>query len=1048
MHPYRFTVALPAILAFAAPALAADAGVPVRNGNSVQAEIAPSGDEDCFALPLVKGGRFTVKVVLPKGSTFLPRLRLRDPGGDEINVDSLVRGGGTLKLLLKNFPVPETGVWSVCVRGEASTVGTYTIAFSTKSPPKFLEAGVVVPAAGDASFEAAGIDGAVLGFVVKELLGPPVGGASVRDPGDQDVPAGTIVRKGKVLKGKGFVLDRGFGIYSVLVDGSGTGDTTVNGTVIVKVPKPDRTLRVLGPEPRPTAISPPTGVGGTACILAGTGFAPGATVTFDEVPATGVVVDSPTQIRCNAPAGPAADAGLAVEVVVVNPDGQSDAVPNPFQYIGPPKITSVTPAFTPLEGGLTHTVNGSGFRPGFTLLLGGEAPDAITLVSSAQITFVGKPRAEGSYALTVTDELDRTGSLGSALTYVGPPTLASVSPASAAFTGGRTIRVTGTKLRNGMRVFVDGVEAAGVSATGTTLLAFAMPAGPAGTFDLTVRDEFDREVTLPASLSRRGPFVDRSATAVPAAPAGADFFGSSLALGDVDGDGTRADLLVSSTYPRYDSATYGYFPASWTLVNGGSLSFADTTAAALPGFAPAYDFGQANAVVLGDLDGNAGDEAILSLAYPLYYPSGVFLRNSTYYAYYYGYGIDYPTYGATRVLANGGSGVFSDATATAVPSSGSTPVYGFGERFQADASVLGDLDGDLKADLFLSSTQFVVQGSVTSSATPGSVTYLYEGFVFNPASRLLLGDGAGYFTAGTLLPGPYYFKYYLYGNPYYRIAEDFAGSALALGDLDGDSVDDVVVARSYPRQGYYYNPSNGYYYFYYLDATRILSNDGSGSFSWDPLSVPVAYGITTPGSYDYWQADSVALGDLDDDGDRDIVLGRNRAFYWYDPALTAYRLTPAIRILENDGNGKFTEATGSFLPATSFRTGSSDTILSARSVRSGDIDGDGVPDLVVAGTVYNVYDAGGGFGYYGVLPAGPILSTKVLVNDGSGNLTDRTAQWLPGPVNGDRFQSDDARLGDLDGDGDLDLVLVLDGNPDFPGVTSGTNRPLRVFENK
>ena len=57
--------------------------------------------------------------------------------------------------------------------------------------------------------------------------------------------------------------------------------------------------------PTATSIAPTFGVlvGGTAVTITGTGFVALATVTFDGVPATGVVVASATSITATAPAG-------------------------------------------------------------------------------------------------------------------------------------------------------------------------------------------------------------------------------------------------------------------------------------------------------------------------------------------------------------------------------------------------------------------------------------------------------------------------------------------------------------------------------------------------------------------------------------------------------------------------------------------------------------------------------------------------------------------------------------------------------------------------
>ncbi|HEU4394788.1 MAG TPA: IPT/TIG domain-containing protein, partial [Planctomycetota bacterium] len=504
------------LLASALPAPADLSGVPVKNGNKVLGEFTPAGDVDTFAIQLIAGGKLSVKVSTAKDAFLAPIIEVRDPDGVPAVLGTALKGAGGPKPQVKNLLVGKSGTWGVSIRADGVVTGAYTASFASKSPPKVLHLARTVPGAASEAFEAYGFDGTVLGFSVKLKSGDPVGAVEVVDPAGAPVPLPTvpvvpITRKGLLVKGKNFLLGSGFGSYGVIVDGGGGVDSLVDATILTKHPKPDKTIITLGAEPRPTSMGPATGVGGTMVIISGTGFVTGADVFFGEEQAGPAVVDSPTQMHCPAPPGAAADAGAAVDVFVVNPDGQSGKVPFKFQYIGPPKISSVTPAFSPLEGGVTHTVSGSGFRDPFTLLLGGEAPDSIQLVNGNTITFVGKPRGAGPYTLTVTDDLDRTGSLGSAVTYVALPTVTSVSPDSASFTGGRLITLTGTALFTGMRVFVDGVEGAVLSATGTQA-TFTLPGGPAGTFDMVVRDQFAREITVFDAISRRGPFVDRSAT--------------------------------------------------------------------------------------------------------------------------------------------------------------------------------------------------------------------------------------------------------------------------------------------------------------------------------------------------------------------------------------------------------------------------------------------------------------------------------------------------------------------------------------------------------
>ena len=76
------------------------------------------------------------------------------------------------------------------------------------------------------------------------------------------------------------------------------------------------------PAPTVTDVDPATGTiaGGTAIAITGTGFDLGATIDFDGVDATSVVVVSATSITCVSPAGAEGEA----VVTVTNPDLQSD----------------------------------------------------------------------------------------------------------------------------------------------------------------------------------------------------------------------------------------------------------------------------------------------------------------------------------------------------------------------------------------------------------------------------------------------------------------------------------------------------------------------------------------------------------------------------------------------------------------------------------------------------------------------------------------------------------------------------------------------------
>jgi hypothetical protein len=155
---------------------------------------------------------------------------------------------------------------------------------------------------------------------------------------------------------------------------------------------------------------------------------------------------------------------------------------------------------------------------------------------------------------------------------------------------------------------------------------------------------------------------------------------------------------------------------------------------------------------------------------------------------------------------------------------------------------------------------------------------------YTPASKLYRNDGGGAFSeiaAG--LPGVWY-------------------SSVAWGDYDNDGDLDILLTG---RDGAS-NPVSGVY-----------RNDGGGSFT------DIGAGLTGV------LRGSVAWGDVDNDGDLDILLtGATRLSSPYDPVSVVYR---------NDGGGAFSDM-GAGLPGVAFS-----------SVAWGDADNDGDLDILLTG---------------------------------------------------------------------------------------------------
>ncbi|MEM7200045.1 MAG: VCBS repeat-containing protein [Planctomycetota bacterium] len=121
-----------------------------------------------------------------------------------------------------------------------------------------------------------------------------------------------------------------------------------------------------------------------------------------------------------------------------------------------------------------------------------------------------------------------------------------------------------------------------------------------------------------------------------------------------------------------------------------------------------------------------------------------------------------------------------------------------------------------------------------------------------------------------------------------------------------------------------------------------------------------------------------ALGDVDADGDLDLVLGKARVG------------TRSNRLYLNNGNGVFTDVSATHLPADTDDT---------TAVVCEDLDGDGDLDLFLANDRQQ---------------------DRLYLGNGAGRFADATATHLPL----DTRQTVGAVGRDLDGDGDVDLVLA------------------------
>jgi hypothetical protein len=200
------------------------------------------------------------------------------------------------------------------------------------------------------------------------------------------------------------------------------------------------------------------------------------------------------------------------------------------------------------------------------------------------------------------------------------------------------------------------------------------------------------------------------------------------------------------------------------------------------------------------------------------------------------------------------------------------------------------------------------------------------------------------------------------------------GPAIAVGDVNGDNLDDIYVGGG--------GGVAGKLFIQRKDGSFIESNQGQ---PW-----------LADKNYDDWAA---VFFDANGDGKPDLYV-----------ASGSYVLTPGSPLLQdrlylNQGNGRFTRAQDA-LPAM---------LTSKGTVRVGDFNGDGRPDLFVGGRL---------------TPRKYPYPTRsyILRNDGGGHFSDVTQEVAPMLIDPGGMITDAAWV-DFDGDGKLDLVTVGEWMP-------------------
>ncbi|MFF8373805.1 IPT/TIG domain-containing protein [Streptomyces lydicus] len=241
-----------------------------------------------------------------------------------------------------------------------------------------------------------------------------------------------------------------------------------------------------------------TTAGGTLVTIRGHDLAGATAVRFGGKLAT-ILANTATSVTVRTPAGQG-----AVPVTVTTAGGTGTF--GTFYYRPAPLLTGITTTMGPVTGGGTTVITGANLA-GTTSVRFGSRVATIQSVTDTAVT-VGIPDAPSSGPVSVTVITPVGNANGLTFTYLNPPAVTAVSPATAPTVGGTDVTLTGVNLATTQAVTFGNTPMAFTVVSDQTITA-AAPPHPAGGITLTVSalggsaQSTSPTSTGPASDSRR-----------------------------------------------------------------------------------------------------------------------------------------------------------------------------------------------------------------------------------------------------------------------------------------------------------------------------------------------------------------------------------------------------------------------------------------------------------------------------------------------------------------------------------------------------------------
>jgi methionine-rich copper-binding protein CopC len=808
-----------------------------------------------------------------------------------------------------------------------------------------------------------------------------------------------------------------------------------SGPVRVTTPAGTATSAVslVVPAPQLATLSPNAGPQGSSVTVAGSSLRDARQVTFNGTPAAGYVVNAAgTLLTVTVPAG-----ATTGPVVVTTPNGVS----NGLTFTVGPTIASLSPAFG--GPGTLVTVTGSNFTGTTQVTFNGTASPGFVVNATGTSLTVAAPDGVTTGPVVVT----AGGTASNGVLYTAAPVIMAFTPASGLI--GTSVTITGTDLNQPTRVLFNGVSATFTAGSATQLTAIVPVGASTGPVQVVTTHGSGTSAfnfTIPAPV-----LVAATPAAAPVGATvtltGTNLQGATgLTFGGVAATGYSVNAAGTSLTVAVPAAATGG-PLVLTAPHGSSNGLAFAVLPAITGVTPSSAVVGTQVTLTGTTFGGATQVSFngVSAAFTVVSPSQLTAVVPA-----------GATSGALRVsTAAGASAAFAfvvPPTVVQVTPAGNSLNILAPARVTASFSqaVNAATAGRAGLRLFGSQSLGLLPGTYSGSGTnvvsfvPGQTPRAGETIQATVLATAAAADNTPvnrpYVAQFTMATGPAPGTFAA-GSQYLPTTGNTFG--VAVGDFDLDGYPDVAAssARTSPTAflTIYYGDAAGNFARSYSTmigaATYLTSIDVDNDGDLDLLATMPA------GGAEVWRNDGLAgftfqttvptpnslmtvAADLNGDGNQDLLISCNRGgaysclgrgngtFGPLTSLITARVLGLTAGDVDGDGDLDVVIANSNG-NSVAVRLNDGAGNLAApivvpvantpSAVALGDVTGDGVPDLVVT-----QYDYG---------PVAGQSSLVVLTNNGSGTFTAGAPVTIGGhPV--------DIRLGDVDGDGDLDAVTV------------------------